>query len=128
MANNKENLIPQNKRSKEEQKAIAKKGGIASGKARREKKAMRETLEALLSMPLRNDKAVDIEKIKSLTALNGKNITVQEAIMLAQVQRAIKGDTKAATFLRDSAGENPATKLETNAPLDLKITIDYGGD
>ena len=49
-----DNLIPQSKRTKEEQRAIAKKGGIASGKARREKKAMRETLVILLSMPMKS--------------------------------------------------------------------------
>lgn len=37
MAND-ENLIPLNKRTKEEQREIAKQGGIKSGKIRREKK------------------------------------------------------------------------------------------
>jgi len=45
----KEDLIPQNKRTKDEQKKIARMGGIASGKARRKKadlrKAMQEALE-----------------------------------------------------------------------------------
>ena len=35
---NPDNLIPQNKRTKKEQSEIAKKGGIASGKARRQKR------------------------------------------------------------------------------------------
>lgn len=47
---NDDNLIPQNKRTKSEQRQIAKKGGIASGKARRQKadlrKAMQEAMEA----------------------------------------------------------------------------------
>ena len=37
---NPDKLIPQNRRTKEEQSEIARKGGIASGKARREKKLM----------------------------------------------------------------------------------------
>ena len=37
---NPDNLIPQNERTKKEQSEIARKGGIASGKARREKKLL----------------------------------------------------------------------------------------
>ena len=43
-----ENLIPMNERTKEEQKEIAKMGGIASGKVRQEKATMKKTLEMLL--------------------------------------------------------------------------------
>lgn len=43
-----ENLKPV--QSKEEARELGRKGGIASGKARREKKTMRETLEMLLEM------------------------------------------------------------------------------
>lgn len=43
-----ENLIPMSERSKEEVREIATKGGINSGKARKEKATMRKTLEMLL--------------------------------------------------------------------------------
>jgi len=43
-----ENLIPFNQRTEEEQRAIARQGGIASGKARREKATMLSTLEQVL--------------------------------------------------------------------------------
>ena len=43
-----ENLIPMSERTKEEQKEIAKMGGIASGKVRQEKATMKKTLEMLL--------------------------------------------------------------------------------
>lgn len=102
----KEDLISIADRTTEEQQAIATKGGIASGKARREKKAMKDTLAALLSMPLRNGKGAEIESIKNLAAVKGKNITVQEAIMLAQIQKAIKGETRAFKALIELATEN----------------------
>ena len=102
----KEDLISIADRTTEEQQAIATKGGIASGKARREKKAMKDTLAALLSMTLRNGKGAEIESIKNLAAVKGKNITVQEAIMLAQIQKAIKGDTRAFKVLMELAAEN----------------------
>ena len=43
-----QDLIPLNMRTKEEQKAIAKKGGLASGKARREKKVGKELARLML--------------------------------------------------------------------------------
>ena len=43
-----DNLIPFSERSKEEAREMGKKGGIASGKARKEKATMKKTLEMLL--------------------------------------------------------------------------------
>lgn len=104
-------------RTEGEARAKGRKGGIASGIARREKKAMKETLEALLSMPLKSGKATDIDAIKNLAAVKGKNITVQEAIMLAQIQKAMKGDTRAAEFIRDSSGNKPKDDLNMSVNL-----------
>lgn len=106
------NLIPQSERTKEEQREIARKGGIASGKARRAKKTMRETAEILLSLALKSGKETDIEAAKSFTALSGKNITVQEAIVLKQVQAALKGDRAAAKFVRDISGQKPKEQVQ----------------
>ena len=89
------------------------KGGKASGKARREKKAMKETLETLLTMNLTEGKGDEIETIQSIAELKGKNISVQEAIMLAQIRKAMKGDTRAAEFVRDASGN----KLAENVTL-----------
>ena len=97
------------------------KGGIASGRARREKKAMKETLNTLLSMTLEDGKSANIDNIKSIAALKGKNITVQEAILLKQLEKAIKGDTRAAEYIRDTSGnkakEEIAVSGEVNNPL-----------
>lgn len=129
-----DNLIPQSERTKSEQRKIAQKGGIASGKARREKKLMRETFDTLLSMPLKNGKLVNVEEIRSFAALKGKNISVQEAIMIAQIQKAMKGDTRAAEYVRDTIGQKPVDNVvmggEVNNPFsglsteDLKKLID----
>ena len=123
---NESNLDPV--RTKEEARKRGRAGGIASGKARREKKLIRETLEILLSMPMKNGKAADVESVRSFAALKGKNISVQEAIMIAQVQKAMKGDTNAAVFVRDTAGQNPTTKIEADVDMDLNIMVDYGED
>ena len=94
-----DNLIPANKRSKEEVRENSRKGGIASGKARREKKALKQTLETLMQMPIRTGDVDDLDGIMSLTELNGKNITAQEAIVMAQLQKALHGDARSASIL-----------------------------
>lgn len=50
---NEQNLIPWNKRTEKEQREYAKKGGKKSGEVRRQRKAMKEQMEMLLSMPLK---------------------------------------------------------------------------
>lgn len=88
-------------------------GGRASGEARRRRKAMREVLDDLLSMPLRKGALKEIESLADLAGPNGKinllngkvNVTVEQAMLLAQILQAINGNTKAATFLRDTAGQ-----------------------
>lgn len=109
-----EDLVSLADRTTEEQQAIARAGGIASGKARREKKAFRETLETLLSMNMENGDGVSVDDITSFKGIKGKNISVQEAILIAQVQKAMKGDTRAAEYVRDSIGQKPTDKIEAD--------------
>lgn len=114
------------KMSPEERREMGRKGGIASGEAKRAKKAMKERLEVLLELSLKSGRGVDIESVKNFADLKGKNITVQDAMMIAQIQKALKGDTNAAVFVRDTAGQNPTQKIEAEVDMDLQITVDYG--
>ena len=52
------NLIPQSKRTKDEQREIARKGGIASGVARREKKTVQKILNDFLSTSAKDNPQV----------------------------------------------------------------------
>lgn len=88
-------------RSGEEAVKNGRKGGIASGQARRRKKALTDTISELFSMPIKDGKLSELEKIKSITSIKGKNVTVQEAIVLAQIQKALKGDSRSARLLID---------------------------
>ena len=117
----KENLISLADRTTEEQREIAKKGGIASVKARRERKAFKETLELLLKMPLYDGKKQSINSIKSFANIKGKNITTHEAMLIAQVQKAMKGDTQSITFIRDTIGEKP---VEMIGFQDIELVIE----
>ena len=93
------------------------KGGIASGKARREKKAMKDTLETLLTMTLEEGQVDNLETIQSVATLQGRNITVQEAILYAQIQKALKGDTKAAEYVRDTSGNKLKEAVQISGSL-----------
>lgn len=101
----------------EERRANSSKGGKASGRARREKKRANEILNIFLTMPLKKRKEADIEEIKAFEELRGKNITVNEAIQLKQVQRALNGDLASATYIRDTVGDKPSENVNVNAEV-----------
>ena len=61
MANENKNLIPFNERTESEQREIARQGGIASGKARREKQKTQQILADLVSI-----KNKDLDMFKKL--------------------------------------------------------------
>lgn len=115
--NGTKNLIPMSERTKSKQKEIATKGGKASGVARRRKKEMREQLEILVSLSMGQGKKADIEKAKNIKDFSKENITVEQAMLLAQVQKALKGDPVAFEMIRDLLGEKPADKKEITAEV-----------
>lgn len=111
---NEQNLKPFTDLTEREQREIRSAGGRASGEARRRKRAMREVLDDLLQMPLKRGELKNVECLGDLTGPNGKlnllnnpkvNLTVEQVVLLAQVFLAVNGNTKAATFLRDTAGQ-----------------------
>ena len=112
MANEK-NLIPNSERTPEELKAITTKGGINSGKARRQKRTMKDTMSILMSMAVKEGDIPDIEEIKSVAELNKLNMDIETAICIKQAMKAVKnGDTKAAEFCRDTSGNKPVERVQ----------------
>jgi hypothetical protein len=107
-----------------EQVETARKGGVASGKVRKEKKALKETLEWLLNLPIKDGKATDTDKIKNIAQVKGKNITMQEAIMLSMLQKAARGDVRAAEFIRDTIGQKPDGRMS----IDMQIPVIFEGE
>lgn len=109
----KDNLIPGNKRSKEEVRAIGQKGGKASVKARRKKKALRKILESCLSMRISEIEDESIRRtIQAAACSENGEITIGEAIVNGLVRQAIKGSPKAAGLILDTMGESPAIQLK----------------
>ena len=109
MANGHENLIPQSERTKEEQRQIASMGGIASGVARRKKKAMRDTIN--LALGLRSELTdAEIERYMRV-GFADEDIDNQAKIIMGIMKLAAEGDIRAAEFIRDTAGEKPKDSM-----------------
>ena len=98
MANN-ENLEGKgfNEITAEKQREIARQGGIASGKARAEKRDLRKALEMLLEKEYRDK--------------NGNTATGAEVISTKLFEKATKGDIKAFEVIRSTTGQDPVQKV-----------------
>lgn len=108
---NNENLKMFDSNQSREQAAInGRKGGIASGKARRQRKAFKESLEILLSMKAPDKIAAQIKN--TLPKLKDKDLNYQNAILVSLLQQAVKGNTKAVELIRDTIGEKPKEVVE----------------
>ena len=102
------------KMTPEERSKWGKIGAEKSIEVRRKRKEMRETLDVLLKMPMKKGKVYTAEDIKCFADLKGKNITIDQAMMICLVQKALKGDLNAIAMIRDTVGEKPAEKIEAN--------------
>lgn len=97
---NEQNLEPHKIDSTSKARELGRMGGIASGKAKREKKRLRELAQMILDEEI-TDKAT------------GEVMTQGEAALRVQARKAIMdGDTKALAFLRDTAGQAPVNQVE----------------
>ena len=93
------------------------KGGRANAEQHKKRKALKDTLEILMNMPVNKGKVADIESIRSFAELNGKNITVDQAIMIKLIQKALRGNLNAIMTIRDTVGEKPAEKVNVDATV-----------
>ncbi len=121
---NAENLIPNSERTPSERRANASKAGKASGKARRAKKGLcGEVANLVLDMSVSNGKKVDVKSIKSLAEVSGKNIKVQDALVLTLVKNALAGNIKALQMLielTEQSSQAGATAADDELSASLK--------
>ena len=88
MTKGKDNLIPMNERTKDEQREIAQKGGIASGKARRHKRTMKEAAQIILKAPANAEQTELLRKY----GIAEKDCTNLMVIMAKAVKMASDGN------------------------------------
>ena len=98
-----DNLIPNEQRTPEERRRNARKAGIASGKARREKADLKKKVNQILEMDVFNP------QLKEALEEKGLNATNQTAIATVLLQKALKGDIRAIELLAKMNG-NEGTK------------------
>lgn len=109
MANN-GNLKPSTSYSPEEWAEIARKGQAAQAEGRRRKRALREVLDALLGMQYTGSALDGNELAKAAqeaAKARGAVLDQYDAVAIAQIIKAQDGDTAAAAWVRDSAGDKP---------------------
>ena len=96
----------------EEKTAFTRKGQAAGAEARRRKRALRDVLDALLSMEYTGstDSAL-AEAAQSAAKAQQTTLDQYDAIAIAQIIKAQDGDTAAAAWVRDSAGDKPGETL-----------------
>lgn len=95
---NEQNLKPV--RTKSEARERGRAGGKASGKARRRKADFRRTLNMLLTAE------IDSPEYTPMLEALGVDSTLESAMLMAQIKAAMQGDTKAAYFVAQYAGQS----------------------
>lgn len=124
--NGQENLIPFNERTEEEQREIARKGGIASGEARRRRREIKDSLDLLLSLPfkIQANNADTIRQQLNNLGVPEDEIDNQMAMAFSMFINSVgtgKNAVSAATFIRDTLGEKPKEKVELTNNIDESI-------
>lgn len=117
MANEK-NLIPFSERSESEAREYGRKGGLASGAARRRKKSLKEAADLYLSLPVTDKRRLNKLKRREL---DPEDIDNQMAMVVGLVEAATGGDAKAAKVILELLGDDPAQK---NAGEPLSVLYD----
>lgn len=98
---NEQNLIPNSERTPSERRENARKAGIASGKARREKADLRKMLQIALESDDFKDKF-------------GNKMTGAELMVKVAFKEMAKGNPKYWELIRDTAGFKPVDKIQVS--------------
>lgn len=101
MANN-ENL---KRLTPSEAREFGRMGGIKSGEARRRRADFNKTLNTLLATEIDNEWKPILESL-------GLECTLESAMLLAQIKEAMAGNTKAAYFVAQYAGQSDKTDAD----------------
>lgn len=126
MAKGHDNLIPASKRSKDEARWNGQKGGVASGKSRRRKKALRLALKGLMDIPL-GELAPDLrDGIMIAAKLTDEGLTVGDAVIGSIVRSACAGDPKMMKILLDTIGESADVRLREREVKLKEKSLDEG--
>ena len=112
---NEQNLIPfTSNQSREEAKKNGAKGGQKSGEVRRQRKAMKEQFEMLLTLPFTQTK--QLKFIESL-GIKTEDIDNQMALVVSIYGKALKGDVQAFNIIREVVQDNQVINKENRVQI-----------
>lgn len=112
---NEQNLIPfTSNQSREEAKKNGAKGGKKSGEVRRKRKAMKEQMEMLLSLPFKQSESLDFMKY---LGIKEDNLDNQMALIVAMYSKALKGDVQAFNTIREVVQDEKTVKDEDRVQI-----------
>lgn len=105
------NLYTTRDMTEDERRDFARKGQAAQAEQRRRKRALRDVLDAILSKPADLADITEGRDLAEMVRQTAEDAAVPldqyDAIAIAQVVKARGGDTAAAAWVRDSAGDKP---------------------
>ena len=108
---------------------MGRKGGLASGAAKRRRRGLKVTFENLLQLPWFKLKDAPINEVLSFSEMLNKaqNMTVEDKIAVAMIAAAIQGNVRAAEYIRDTIGFKVINK---NVEKQYRLTTptDTGND
>lgn len=110
-----ENLIPFDERTEEEQRELRRKGGKASGRARRKKADFRKAAELILQLEM------PASDMREFLEANNLPTTMEYALLFSSIYEGIKkGDTTALMRLREVVQQDkpPEDKQEQRARIE----------
>lgn len=115
---NEQNLKPSEYKLSQEE---AKKGGIASGAARRRKRKLRELVELFGEMDVSDKARSQMERM----GIPEELMTRKMQPVVALYNKANKGDVAAFNAIRDIIGEKPVDETKLTGTLDTNVQIGY---
>jgi hypothetical protein len=105
---NEKNLIPMDQRSSEEARELGRLGGIASGEARRRKRAMKDAADYYLSLPVKDGR---VRGKLMRRGIDPNDVDNQMAMIAGLVDAATRGDARAGKLVVDILGEDAKAEI-----------------
>lgn len=104
---NEQNLIPFTERTKKERQELGRKGGKASGEARRRRANFKKTLNILLTSEFKDENADILEAM-------GLECTAESAMNVIMIRKALAGDIRAYEAVARYSGQETEKEARTN--------------
>lgn len=103
--------------STDKAREIGKKGGKKSVESRRKRKALKEQMELLLTLPLTDERA---KKQFESMGIDADNMDNQMAMVVKTYAQALKGNINAVNTIREIIGER-VVEVNVNNNIDDKV-------